>query len=149
MTPDTPSSASPSAFQDVSQDAPQAPGAVQEAAHELEAGALRTLILQVLDDDQAQDVITIDTKEKSSVTDVMIIASGRSARHVNAIADHLTTALKEAGHTRAKIEGLPACDWVLIDAGDAVVHLFRPEVRAYYNLETMWGETPADVRTTA
>ena len=80
----------------------------------------------------------IDLKDKSSVADGMIVASGRSHRHVGAMADHLLRMLKEAGYGRARVEGLPHCDWVLIDAGDVIVHLFRPEVRAFYNLEKMW-----------
>ena len=101
------------------------------------------LILARLDDDQAQDVILIDLKDKSSVADAMIVASGRSHRHVGAIADHLLRALKDAGHGRARVEGLPHCDWVLIDAGDVIVHLFRPAVRAFYNLEKIWSvESP-------
>jgi len=105
-------------------------------------GLLSDLILARLDDDQAQDVILIDLKDKSSVADAMIVASGRSHRHVGAIADHLLRALKEAGHGRARVEGLPHCDWVLIDAGDVIVHLFRPEVRAFYNLEKIWSVEP-------
>jgi len=76
------------------------------------------------------------------VADAMIVASGRSHRHVGAIADHLLRALKEAGLGRARVEGLPHCDWVLIDAGDMIVHLFRPEVRAFYNLEKIWSVAP-------
>jgi ribosome-associated protein len=84
-------------------------------------------------------------KGKSSLADGVVVASGRSHRHVGAIADHLLRALKDAGHGRAKVEGLPACDWVLIDAGDLIVHVFRPEVRAYYNLEKIWSvEPPVD-----
>jgi ribosome-associated protein len=109
----------------------------------LSAEALKDLILKVLDDDKAQSVVALDLKGKSSVTDVLVIASGRSQRHVGAIADHVIRALKDAGAGRARVEGLPACDWVLIDAGDVVVHLFRPEVREYYNLEKMWGLEPA------
>ena len=105
-------------------------------------GILSDLILARLDDDQAQDVILIDLKDKSSVADAMIVASGRSHRHVGAIADHLLRALKDAGHGRARVEGLPHCDWVLIDAGDVIVHLFRPEVRAFYNLEKIWSVEP-------
>jgi ribosome-associated protein len=87
--------------------------------------------------------VFIDLKGKSSLADGIVVASGRSHRHVGAVADHLLRALKDAGHGRAKVEGLPACDWVLIDAGDLIVHLFRPEVRAYYNLEKIWSvETP-------
>jgi ribosome-associated protein len=102
--------------------------------------ALERLLLTRLDDEKAQDVVFIDLKEKSSVADGMIVASGRSHRHVGAMADHLLRTLKDAGYGRARVEGLPHCDWVLIDAGDVIVHLFRPEVRSFYNLEKMWGE---------
>jgi len=95
-----------------------------------------------LDDDQAQDIVFIDLKNKSSVADCMIVASGRSHRHVGAIADHLMRAIKEAGNGKARVEGLPHCDWVLIDAGDVIVHLFRPEVRQFYNLEKIWSVEP-------
>jgi len=100
--------------------------------------SLESLIVDRLDDDKAQDIVCIDLKGKSSVADTLIIASGRSHRHVGALADHVLRALKDAGHGKAKIEGLPACDWVLIDCGDVVVHIFRPEVRAFYNIEKMW-----------
>jgi ribosome-associated protein len=96
------------------------------------------LILSRLDDDKAQEVVHIDLKDKSSVADGLIVASGRSHRHVGAMADHLLRTLKEAGFGKARVEGLPACDWVLIDAGDVIVHLFRPEVRAFYNIEKIW-----------
>ena len=76
----------------------------------------------------------------------MVVASGRSSRQVNAIADHLTRRLKEAGSGRCRIEGLKQCDWVLIDTGDVIVHLFRPEVREFYNLEKMWSVTLPDER---
>jgi ribosome-associated protein len=104
--------------------------------------ALERLILTRLDDEKAQDVVFIDLKDKSSVADGMIVASGRSHRHVGAMADHLLRALKEAGRGRARVEGLPHCDWVLIDAGDVIVHLFRPEVRAFYNIEKIWSVEP-------
>ena len=104
--------------------------------------ALESLILTRLDDEKAQDVVFIDLKEKSSVADGMIVASGRSHRHVGAMADHLLRTLKEAGYGRARVEGLPHCDWVLIDAGDVIVHLFRPEVRAFYNIEKIWSVEP-------
>lgn len=100
--------------------------------------SLESLIVDRLDDDKAQDIVCIDLKGKSSVADTLIIASGRSHRHVGALADHVLRALKDAGHGKAKVEGLPACDWVLIDCGDVVVHIFRPEVRAFYNIEKMW-----------
>jgi ribosome-associated protein len=86
--------------------------------------------------------VFIDVKGKSSLADALVVASGRSHRHVGAVADHLLRALKDAGHGRARVEGLPACDWVLIDAGDVIVHLFRPEVRSYYNLEKIWSVEP-------
>ena len=101
--------------------------------------ALHQLVLRSLDDDQAQDVVTINLSGKSNIADHMVIASGRSTRQVAAIATHLAERLKKEGHGNPRIEGLPAADWVLIDAGDVVVHLFRPEVRSFYNLERMWG----------
>ena len=81
----------------------------------------------------------IDLDGKSSVADHMIIATGRSGRHVSALADHVLRKLKETGSGRARVAGLPNADWVLIDVGDVVVHLFRPEVREFYNLERIWG----------
>jgi ribosome-associated protein len=106
------------------------------------ARALERLLLNRLDDEKAQDIVFIDLKDKSSVADGMIVASGRSHRHVGAMADHLLRALKDAGHGRARVEGLPHCDWVLIDAGDVIVHIFRPEVRAFYNIEKIWSVEP-------
>ncbi len=103
---------------------------------------LTALILARLEDDKAQDVVQIDLRDKSSLADAMIVASGRSHRHVGAIADHVLRALKEHGFGRARVEGLPHCDWVLIDAGDVIVHLFRPEVRDFYNLEKIWLAEP-------
>jgi ribosome-associated protein len=102
-------------------------------------GTLHELVLHSLDEDQAQDVVSIPLEGKSSIADHMVIASGRSTRQVAAIATHLAERLKKEGHGNPRIEGLPAADWVLIDAGDVVVHLFRPEVRSFYNLERMWG----------
>ena len=111
-----------------------------------EAGSAHELILDQLDQDQAQDLVTIPLEGKSSIADHMVIASGRSTRQVAAMATKLAERLKKEGHGNPRIEGLPAADWVLIDAGDVVVHLFRPEVRSFYNLERMWGfgdEAPA------
>jgi ribosome-associated protein len=102
------------------------------------AGSLEEMILTRLDDDKAQDIVYIDLKGKSPVADGMIIASGRSHRHVGALADHIMRALKDAGCGRARVEGLPHCDWVLIDSGDLIIHLFRPEVRSFYNIEKIW-----------
>ncbi|MFT4091106.1 MAG: ribosome silencing factor [Asticcacaulis sp.] len=92
-------------------------------------------------------MVCIDLRGKSSVADTLIIASGRSHRHVGALADHVLRALKETGHGKARIEGLPACDWVLIDVGDVVVHIFRPEVRTFYNIEKIWSVSPTGERS--
>jgi ribosome-associated protein len=99
---------------------------------------LLDVVLDTLDDAKAEDVVTIDIKGKTSIGDQMVVASGRSQRHVGAVADHLIRKLKDEGFGRARVEGLPHCDWVLIDAGDVIVHIFRPEVREFYNLEKMW-----------
>ena len=98
------------------------------------------LVMDSLDDSKAEDIVSIDIQGKSAMADYMVIASGRSHRHVGAVADHLLRALKEAGHGTAKVEGLSAADWVLIDAGDVIIHVFRPEVRDFYALEKMWQE---------
>jgi ribosome-associated protein len=105
---------------------------------------LPTVIGQVLDDGKAEDVVTIDLTGKSSIADSMVIATGRSQRQVVALAEKLREALHAAGCGRVAIEGLPHGDWVLIDAGDVIVHLFRPEVRTFYNLEKMWGAAMPD-----
>lgn len=104
-----------------------------------DSGSLHAMILDQLDEDQALDVVSIPLEGKSSIADYMVIASGRSTRQVAAIANKLAERLKKEGYGSPRIEGLPAADWVLIDAGDVVVHLFRPEVRSFYNLERMWG----------
>jgi ribosome-associated protein len=88
---------------------------------------------------KAEDTVEIDLAGKTSIADFMIVSSGRSHRHVGAIAEKVIEALKAAGHGNVRVEGLPACDWVLIDGGDVLVHVFRPEVRSFYNLEKMWG----------
>jgi ribosome-associated protein len=92
-----------------------------------------------LEDMKAEDVIAIDLAGKTSLADTMIIASGRSNRHVGSIAERVVEFLKAAGQPVPRIEGFPHCDWVLVDAGDVIVHVFRPEVRQFYNLEKMWG----------
>lgn len=119
----------------------QTPVESSQAGH-ASTEALEELIVAALEDDKAEDIVAIDLSGKSSVTDTMIIASGRSNRHVGAIADHVIRKLKEEGHGSAKVEGLKTCDWVLIDAGDVVLHLFRPEVRDFYDLEKMWSVSP-------
>ena len=102
--------------------------------------ALHALVMQSLDDDQAQETISIPLEGKSSIADHMVIASGRSSRQVAAIAQHLAERIKKATGRSARVEGLPVADWVLIDAGDVIIHVFRPEVRDFYALEKMWQE---------
>jgi ribosome-associated protein len=96
------------------------------------------LVLARLDDMKAEDTVTIDLTGKTSIGDYMVVTSGRSNRHVSAVADHVLKDLDEAGVPDVRVEGIPHCDWVLIDVGDVIVHVFRPEVRAFYNLEKMW-----------
>jgi ribosome-associated protein len=107
--------------------------------------ALHKLVLDSLDDDQAVDTISIPLAGKSSIADHMVIASGRSTRQVASMASKLADRIKGECGRSVRIEGLPTADWVLIDAGDVIVHLFRPEVRSFYNLEKMWsfGDAPA------
>ncbi len=105
-----------------------------------DTGRLLRAIIASLDDAKAEDIVSIDLQGRTSIADVMVIASGRSNTHVNAIADRLLRDCKNFGGT-LKVEGLHNCDWVLVDAGDAIVHIFRPEVRQFYNLEKMWGGT--------
>ena len=95
------------------------------------------LVLARLDDMKAEDILTIDLKDKSSIGDYMVVSPGRSQRHVGSVADRIVEDLHKAG-VRTRVEGMPNCDWVLIDASDVVVHVFRPEVREFYNLEKMW-----------
>ena len=99
---------------------------------------LLSRIVKSLDDDKAEDIVTIDLEGRSSLADALIIATGRSSRHVASIAEHLTRKLKEAGYGTRPIDGASQGDWVLVDAGDVIVHIFRPEVRTYYDLEGMW-----------
>lgn len=99
---------------------------------------LSDFLLGILDENSAQDMIDIDIRGKSSVADYMIVASGRSNRHVGALSDYVLRALKERGFKDIGVEGLEGCDWVLIDAGDVILHIFRPEVRVFYNIEKIW-----------
>ncbi|HEY5070865.1 MAG TPA: ribosome silencing factor [Caulobacteraceae bacterium] len=124
----------------IAKDAPPAdPSSPQRDLTQLEC-----LVLHRLDQEKAEDVLFIDLVGRSALADSLVVASGRSHRHVGAMADHLLRALKDGGFGRARVEGLPHCDWVLIDAGDVIVHLFRPEVRTYYNLEKIWSVEPSD-----
>ncbi len=106
------------------------------------------VIVGGLEDAKAEDVLSIDLAGKTTIADRMIIASGRSSTHVGAIADRVMRACREAGFPAPKTEGLPLCDWVLLDARDAIVHIFRPDVRRFYNLEKIWGaDRPGEART--
>jgi ribosome-associated protein len=101
-----------------------------------------SMILSRLDDMKAEETVTIDLRGKSAFSDYMIVTSGRANRHVGAIAENVAKGLKETGIKSIHIEGLPNCDWVLIDSGDVIVHVFRPEVREFYNLERLWTQSP-------
>ncbi|MGB0261252.1 MAG: ribosome silencing factor [Henriciella sp.] len=98
------------------------------------------LLIACLEDDKAEDLTVIDLTGKSSLADIMILASGRSTRHVSSLADSISKRVKETSGQSPKIEGLPNADWVLIDLGDIIIHLFRPEVRDFYNLEKIWAD---------
>ena len=113
------------------------PSAAPLLAANASGEALKT-VLASLEDAKAEGTITIDIQTKSSIGDFMVVTSGRSHRHVGAIADRLIGDLKTAGIGPVRVEGLPHCDWVLVDAGDLIVHVFRPEVREFYNIEKMW-----------
>ncbi len=99
---------------------------------------LAKIVVTQLEDDKAENILEISLTGKSPMADFMVVASGRSARHVGALADHVARKLKNEGLDGVRIEGMPNADWVLIDAGDVIVHIFRPEVREFYNLERMW-----------
>jgi ribosome-associated protein len=109
------------------------------AAKRAKPSPLLATLQTALEDGKAEDITRIDLRGKSSIADDLLIASGRSARQVAALAERVTAALAERGQKRVPVEGMATGDWVLIDAGDVIVHIFRPEVRARYNLEKMWG----------
>jgi len=122
-----------------------APSAASLLAANASGKALKT-VLASLDDAKAEGTVTIDIQNKSALGDFMVVASGRSHRHVGAIADRLVADLKQAGFGPVRVEGLRHCDWVLVDAGDLIVHIFRPEVREFYNIEKMWTAEPYSER---
>ncbi|WP_072371071.1 ribosome silencing factor [Hyphomicrobium sp. NDB2Meth4] len=112
------------------------------------SAALVQEIAHWLDEAKAEEIVTINLAGKTSIGDFMVIATGRTDRHVGAVADQISRKLKEKGLTRVRVEGLEACDWVLIDTGDIIVHVFRDEVREFYNLEKMWSaERPGEPTT--
>jgi ribosome-associated protein len=104
------------------------------------------MVLSRLDDMKAEETITIDLRGKSAFSDYMIVTTGRANRHVGAIAENVTKSLKENGIKNIHVEGLPNCDWVVIDSGDVIVHVFRPEVREFYNLERLWTQGPTGAK---
>ena len=116
----------------------------------LSGDGLLGVVKTSLEDDKAEDIVVIDLSGKTSFADFMVIASGRSQRQVGAMAEHLREKLKHVGVKSPSIEGAERCDWVLIDGGDVIIHLFRPEVRSFYNLEKMWGmDLPEPERSSA
>ena len=126
--------------------APQTDGAIERSE------ALHDLVLRSLDDDKAVEIVSIPLAGKSNIADHMVIASGRSTRQVASMAQKLTERIKRELGRSVRVEGLPVADWVLIDADDVIVHLFRPEVRSFYNLERMWAfeeRAPEERRPTA
>ena len=126
--------------------APQTDGAIERSE------ALHDLVLRSLDDDKAVEIVSIPLQGKSNIADYMVIASGRSTRQVASMAQKLSERIKRELGRGVRIEGLPVADWVLIDADDVIVHLFRPEVRSFYNLERMWAfeeRAPEERRPTA
>ncbi len=125
------------------------PAAKKQNVDASPAEQLHALVMQSLDDDQAMDVMSIPLAGKSAIADFMIIASGRSTRHVASMAQKLSEKMKSEKGIFARVEGLATADWVLVDANDVIIHLFRPEVRSFYNLERMWafGDAPPAPQT--
>ncbi len=120
--------------------------ALPDSAPAVQTAELLKSVVEWLDEAKAEKIVTVDLAGKSSIGDFMVIATGRTDRHVGAVADQLRQKLKEAGCATVRVEGMETCDWVLIDSGDIIIHVFRPEVREFYNLEKMWSvERPVDV----
>jgi len=126
--------------------APKRAVTVKSAPKRKTKNPLLTSILSHLADAKAEDIVTIDLNGKAVIADGMVVATGRSNRHVGAIADQLVEKLKSDGRKDLRIEGMPNADWVLVDAGDVIVHIFRPEVRSFYNLEKLWSDHAPDER---
>ena len=106
----------------------------------MDAEQLKQLVVDALEDVKGLDIRILDVRDKSSVTDILVIAGGSSARQVQALADSVRQKAKDAGNPPLGVEGEETGDWVLVDLGDVVVHVMRPEVRDFYNLEKLWGE---------
>lgn len=112
-----------------------------------QAGSLLRLVTTALDDAKAEEIVTLDLAGQSALADHMVVATGRSDRHVGAIAERVVNLLKENGFSGIRVEGQQTCEWVLIDAGDVIVHVFKPEARSFYNIERLWGaDRPAEKR---
>jgi ribosome-associated protein len=125
---------------------PSAPRKAAKPAQPVQP-TLLTHVLAQLEDAKAEAISTISLEGKGAIADSMVVASGRSSRHVGAIADQLLVKLRDLGYRNLRVEGMPQCDWVLVDAGDVLVHIFRPEVRSFYNLEKLWSASaPQDHR---
>jgi ribosome-associated protein len=122
------------------------PVVIPKSTERGEDAAARALqaVLASLEDSKAEDIVTINIAGKSALGDYMVVVSGRSNRHVLAITDHLITDLKDEGHGNSRVEGIESGDWVLIDTGDIIVHVFRPEIREFYNIEKMWAAPDID-----
>ena len=119
--------------------------AAKDIADKKRVKAMLKTVLKNLEDNKAEDIVAIDLSNKTPMADYMIVASGRSGRHVGAVSDHLIRALRDEGFGHARVEGMTQGDWVLIDIGDIVIHVFRPEVREFYRLEKMWAaDIPED-----
>lgn len=124
--------------------APKAKKSAAVASARDSATETLNLVLARLDDMKAEETVTIDLRGKSAFSDYMIVTTGRSNRHVGAVAENVAKGLKEAGQKKLHVEGLTNCDWVLIDTGEVILHVFRPEVREFYNLERLWTQSPSD-----
>jgi ribosome-associated protein len=137
----------PEGIQALTSSAPRLQAAKQTTVEDIRAVA--ESLSKALEDDKAEDLLFIDLQGKSSLADFMIIASGRSGRHVAALADHISQEVKKLTGRTPSVEGMPNADWVLIDTGDVIVHLFRPEVREFYNLEKIWASDSPHMRSKA
>jgi len=137
----------PEGTQALTSSAPRLQAAKQATVEDIRAVA--ESLSKALEDDKAEDLLFIDLQGKSSLADFMIIASGRSGRHVAALADHIAQEVKKLTGRSPSVEGMPNADWVLIDTGDVIVHLFRPEVREFYNLEKIWASDSPHMRSKA
>lgn len=125
-----------------------APAQPERSAAEGNADEVLSDLVKWLEDAKAEKIVTIEIRGKSSIGDYMVVASGRNDRHVGAIAEQIQEKFKKAGYSGVRLEGKDNCDWVLVDAGDIIVHVFRPEVREFYNIEKMWqAERPLDPST--